>query len=67
MNTTVQTSNPYVAEPMRLIRRYPMKENVHFFQVRAVNMEKALHLEYLPGQFMMISIPGVGGPMGETV
>ncbi len=52
--------NPYKAEPMRLIRRYPLNEDVHFFQVRAVDMEKALHLDYLPGQFMMISMIGYG-------
>jgi len=60
MNVLNRGKNPYQVENVRLIRRYPMKENVHFFQVRAVDMEKALHLDYLPGQFMMISIPGVG-------
>ena len=52
--------NPYQPEPMRLIRRYPLIEDVHFFQVRAVNMEHALSLTYRPGQFMMVSIPGIG-------
>ena len=52
--------NPYSAEPMRLIRRYPLKEDVHFFQVRAVNMDKALEMKYNPGQFMMVSLPGFG-------
>jgi NAD(P)H-flavin reductase len=60
MRILTQEENPYRAEPMRLIRRYPLNEDVHFFQIRAVDMEKALHLEYLPGQFMMVSIPGVG-------
>ncbi|MFH1940561.1 MAG: FAD/NAD(P)-binding protein [bacterium] len=60
MQTVMADKNPYWAEPVRLIRRYPMKENVHFFQVRAVDMDKALHLDYSPGQFMMISLPGVG-------
>ena len=59
MNTTVEV-NPYAAEPMRLIRRHPLNEDVHFFQVRAVDMEKALHMTYKPGQFMMVSMPGVG-------
>ncbi len=53
-------TNPYAAEPMRLIRRYPLNEDVHFFQVRAVDMQKALQMTYLPGQFMMVSLPGVG-------
>jgi len=52
--------NPYLPEPMRIIRRYPLTEDVHFFQVRAVDMERAMTLEYRPGQFMMVSIPGVG-------
>jgi sulfhydrogenase subunit gamma (sulfur reductase) len=60
MKALMYDNNPYHAEPMRLIRRNPLTEDVHFFQVRAVNMDKALHLDYLPGQFMMISIPGVG-------
>jgi sulfhydrogenase subunit gamma (sulfur reductase) len=60
MRILTQEENPYRAEPMRLIRRHPLNEDVHFFQIRAVDMEKALHLEYLPGQFMMVSIPGVG-------
>ena len=60
MTTLTQEKNPYQAESMRLIRRYPLNEDVHFFQVRAVDMQKALHLNYLPGQFMMLSLPGVG-------
>ncbi|HHS14027.1 MAG TPA: hypothetical protein ENN03_09735 [bacterium] len=60
MKAETQLQNPYEPEPMRLIRRYPLNEDVHFFQVRAVDMEKALSLNYLPGQFMMISINGIG-------
>lgn len=52
--------NPYIGDPMRLIRRYPLNDDVHFFQVRAVDMDKALALKYSPGQFMMVSLPGVG-------
>jgi sulfhydrogenase subunit gamma (sulfur reductase) len=60
MMEAILESNPYSPEPMRLIRRYPLTEDVHFFQVRAVDMEKALNLRYLPGQFMMVSLPGYG-------
>jgi len=60
MMITSSEKNPYSAEPMRLIRRYPLNEDVHFFQVRAVNMDKALELQYNPGQFMMVSLPGFG-------
>jgi sulfhydrogenase subunit gamma (sulfur reductase) len=59
-NSAEQLTNPYLPEPMRLIRRYPLTEDVHFFQVRAVDMERAMTLEYLPGQFMMVSMPGMG-------
>jgi len=60
MKASTQLKNPYTPEPMRLIRRYPLTDDVHFFQVRAVNMEKALSLNYLPGQFMMVSLCGIG-------
>ncbi len=59
MKTIIQ-NNPYIGEPMRLIRRYPLNDDVQFFQVRAVDMDKALALKYSPGQFMMVSLPGVG-------
>jgi len=52
--------NPYTPEPMRLIRKYPLTDDVHFFQVRAVDVSKAMSLVYRPGQFMMISLDGVG-------
>lgn len=60
MSMPLHVENTYLPEPMRIIRRYPLTEDVHFFQVRAVDMERALSLSYLPGQFMMISIPGIG-------
>ena len=60
MRALTHEENPYQAEPVRLIRRYPLTDDVHFFQVRAVDMEKALQLEYKPGQFMMVSLPGIG-------
>jgi sulfhydrogenase subunit gamma (sulfur reductase) len=60
MSLAVNINNPYLPEPMRLIRRYPLTDDVHFFQVRAVDMDRALSLGYSPGQFMMVSIPGIG-------
>ncbi len=60
MKAQNQEQNPYICEPMRIIRRHPLNDDVHFFQVRAVDMDKALELDYLPGQFMIVSIPGVG-------
>ncbi len=52
--------NLYEPIPMRIIRRYDLIENVRFFQVRPVEIEKALTINYKPGQFMMISLFGVG-------
>ncbi|MEO0075082.1 MAG: FAD/NAD(P)-binding protein [candidate division WOR-3 bacterium] len=53
-------NNVYLPEPMRIVRRYDLIEDVRFFQVRPIEMERALQLNYLPGQFMMISLAGVG-------
>jgi sulfhydrogenase subunit gamma (sulfur reductase) len=52
--------NYYTPEPMRIVRRYNLISDVRFFQVRPVEMEKALKLDYSPGQFMLVSVPGVG-------
>jgi NAD(P)H-flavin reductase len=60
MSLAVPSQNPYLPEPYRLIRRYPLTDDVHFFQVRAVDMDRALSLKYSPGQFMMVSSPGMG-------
>jgi len=52
--------NPYYPELMRIVRRYNLTQDVKFFQVRPLDMEKALSLNYLPGQFMMLSVIGTG-------
>jgi NAD(P)H-flavin reductase len=52
--------NYYQPQPMRIVRRYNLISDVRFFQVRPVEMDKALKLDYLPGQFMLVSVPGVG-------
>jgi NAD(P)H-flavin reductase len=52
--------NLYEPEPMRIVRRYDLINDVRFFQVRALEMDKALSLNYLPGQFMIVSVPGIG-------
>ncbi|MBS4014858.1 MAG: FAD/NAD(P)-binding protein [Candidatus Latescibacteria bacterium] len=53
-------NNVYLPEPMRIVRRYDLIDDVRFFQVRPLEMERALQLNYLPGQFMMVSLAGVG-------
>lgn len=52
--------NPFVPEPARIVRTYYLTEDVKFFQVRIVDMEKALSFKYYPGQFAMISVLGAG-------
>lgn len=52
--------NPFIPEPARIVRTYYLTEDVKFFQVRIVDMEKALSFSYHPGQFAMISVLGAG-------
>jgi len=52
--------NPYKPEPMRIVRKFDLTADTRFFQVRPVDIHRAATLTYRPGQFMMISIPGVG-------
>jgi NAD(P)H-flavin reductase len=52
--------NPFVPEPARIVRTYHLTEDVKFFQVRIVAMERALSFRYNPGQFAMISVLGAG-------
>ena len=47
-------------EPARIVRTYHLTEDVKFFQIRIVNMDKALSFKYYPGQFAMISVLGAG-------
>ena len=53
-------SNPFIPESARIVRTYHLTEDVKFFQVRIVNMDKALSFKYRPGQFAMISVLGAG-------
>jgi NAD(P)H-flavin reductase len=53
-------ANPFQPEPMRVVRRYNLTSDVRFFQVRPLDMERALKLDYRPGQFMMVSLAGIG-------
>jgi len=53
-------SNPFTPEPARIIRSYHLTADVKFFQVRFVDMERALSFQYKAGQFAMVSVLGVG-------
>ncbi len=52
--------NPYTPEPARIVRDYHLIDDVKFFQVRFVDMERALQFKYKAGQFAMISVLGAG-------
>src|SRR4030042_4155277 len=52
--------NPFTPEPARIVRTYHLTADVKFFQVRFVDMDRALSFKYKPGQFAMISVLGVG-------
>ncbi len=59
-NKHLTHDNPFLPEPARIVRTYYLTEDVKFFQVRIVDMEKALSFNYSPGQFGMISVLGAG-------
>ena len=59
-NKSTADLNPFLPEPARIVRTYHLTSDVKFFQVRFVDMDKALSFKYKPGQFAMVSILGVG-------
>lgn len=63
MNTETKVTaqnNPFLPEPARIVRTYPLTDDVSFFQVRIADMEKALAFRYDVGQFAMMSVLGAG-------
>lgn len=52
--------NPFQPDMWRIVRKYPLTSDVSFFQARPVNVDDALKFDYLPGQFVMLSILGEG-------
>jgi NAD(P)H-flavin reductase len=52
--------NPFLPEAARIVRMYPLTNDVKFFQVRIADMEKALAFKYSVGQFAMLSVLGAG-------
>jgi sulfhydrogenase subunit gamma (sulfur reductase) len=59
-NKIITQANPFIPEPARIVRTYHLTEDVKFFQVRIVDMKKALSFQYKVGQFAMISVLGAG-------
>jgi len=52
--------NPFQPDMWRIVRRYPLTGDVNFFQVRPVDVDEGLMMDFLPGQFIMMSILGEG-------
>ncbi len=59
-NMEISQINPFLPEPARIVRMYPLTDDVKFFQVRIAEMEKALSFKYRAGQFAMVSVLGAG-------
>lgn len=60
MTGTPQIDNPFQPKPARIVRHYDLIEDHRFFQIRFTDMAHAMSFQYKPGQFVMLSIPGVG-------
>ncbi|UCE80412.1 MAG: FAD/NAD(P)-binding protein [Methanobacteriota archaeon] len=52
--------NPFQPDMWRIVRRYPLTNDVNFYQARAVDVDRTLLMDYLPGQFVMGSVSGDG-------
>jgi NAD(P)H-flavin reductase len=52
--------NPYQPHMARIVRIHRMVENTHLFTVRFLDEDVAQSFRHLPGQFVMLSVPGVG-------
>lgn len=52
--------NPFRPDMWRIVRKYPLTSDVNFYQARPVDTDEALKMDYTPGQFVMMSIPGEG-------
>ncbi|NHJ14746.1 MAG: oxidoreductase [Candidatus Thorarchaeota archaeon] len=60
MTVTNKVDNPFQPEPARIVRQYDLIDDHRFFQIRFTDMKKAMAFRYTPGQFAMLSLPGVG-------
>jgi sulfhydrogenase subunit gamma (sulfur reductase) len=60
MSIIESIENPFKPKAARIVRQYDLIKDHRFFQLRHIDMKKAMSFSYNPGQFMMLSIPGVG-------
>jgi len=56
----VLTQNPYQPHMARIVRVYKMVPDNYLFTVRFLDDALAMRFSYRPGQFVMLSVPGVG-------
>ncbi|MHA2008257.1 MAG: FAD/NAD(P)-binding protein [Promethearchaeota archaeon] len=60
MSVVEKVENPFKPKAARIVRHYDLIDDHRFFQIRHIDMKKAMSFLYNPGQFIMLSIPGVG-------
>jgi sulfhydrogenase subunit gamma (sulfur reductase) len=60
MSLLETVENPFKPKAARIVRHYDLIKDHRFFQIRLIDMKKAMSFSYNPGQFIMLSIPGVG-------
>lgn len=60
MTVTEEVENPFQPEPARIVRQYDLIKDHRFFQIRHTDVARAMSFQYKPGQFIMMSLPGVG-------
>jgi len=60
MNGSEEISNPFQPESARIVRHYDLIKDHRFFQIRHADVSRAMSFQYKPGQFIMLSLPGIG-------
>ncbi|NWF96076.1 MAG: FAD/NAD(P)-binding protein [Candidatus Thorarchaeota archaeon] len=60
MSVEIGIENPFQPEAARIVRQYDLIKDHRFFQVRFLDVKRAMSFTYNPGQFLMLSLPGVG-------
>jgi sulfhydrogenase subunit gamma (sulfur reductase) len=56
----VMGDNPYLPHSARIVRIYRLAERHHLFTLRFLDDQLARDFTHKPGQFIMLSVPGVG-------
>ncbi|MFX0019529.1 MAG: FAD/NAD(P)-binding protein [Promethearchaeota archaeon] len=60
MSVLESVENPFKPKAARIVRHYDLITDHRFFQIRHIDMKKAMSFSYNPGQFIMLSILGIG-------